>query len=130
QPRAQVTVLGVLHREAVSHARPLDLGEAIQHAQRTRLTRQHLREVRFAQPRRYAVADLDADLRRETVAGNWSSEIHLAETSLADEAIQAVRPSGFGAVGRADPSPRASLRFGVMAGVPGGGPPVLGRLGH
>ena len=62
EPGAEVAVLGVLHREAVAHARAFDLGEPVEDAQRPRLAAEQLGEVRLAQPRRDTVADLDADL--------------------------------------------------------------------
>src|SRR5262249_50548604 len=58
EPRAEVAVLRILHRETVSHARPLALGEAVEDAQRARLTREQLGEVCLAEPRGEAVADL------------------------------------------------------------------------
>src|SRR5262249_9467593 len=42
EPCAEVPVLGVLHGETVAHARPFALGESVEDAQRTRLTREQL----------------------------------------------------------------------------------------
>src|SRR3954471_20404429 len=53
QPRAEIAMLREFHRQAVAHPRTVRafrLREAIEHAQRTRLAREQLREVGLAKP--------------------------------------------------------------------------------
>ena len=54
EPGAEVAVLGVLHGEAVAHLAVARLGEPVVDAQRARLAREELGEVRLAEPRRRA----------------------------------------------------------------------------
>jgi hypothetical protein len=51
EPAAQIPVLGVFHRETVSHSRAVDDGKTVQHPQSARLAADELREVRLAKPR-------------------------------------------------------------------------------
>jgi len=92
QPRAQVAMLGVLHDEAVSRGRRLDLDEPVEHAERAGLAREQLREVRLAQPSRDPVTDLDADARGNRSGRARGGEIDLAKSAFADQPIQPIRP--------------------------------------
>jgi len=65
EPRAHVAVPRVLHDHAITHPIAVDLGEAVEHAQRARLLLEQLGEVGFAKPGGETVADLDTDLRRQ-----------------------------------------------------------------
>src|ERR1041385_2138826 len=77
EPRAEVAVLGVFHREAVAHLPVLPLGQAIEDAQRPLFAAEKVGEVRFPQPTGQAVADLDAHLRGETRSAGRRGEIYL-----------------------------------------------------
>src|SRR6266849_956356 len=90
EPRAHVAMLGVFHHDAVAHAVGVDFREPVEHAQRARLLLEQLGEVRLAQPRGETVADLDANLRRQPALRRGSRQLDLAESSLADEAVQPV----------------------------------------
>src|SRR5207249_4580222 len=81
-----------------AHARAVDDGEPVEHAQRTRLAVEELGEIRLAQPGDDAVADLDAHLRGQPVAGSGRGEIDLAEAALANEAVEPVRARGLRAM--------------------------------
>jgi len=63
QPGAEVAVDRVLESDAVAHAAVAELDEPIEHLECARLPEQKLGEIRFAQPRRDPVGDLDADLQ-------------------------------------------------------------------
>ena len=50
EPRTEVAVLRVFHRQAVPHVLTVDLGESVEHAQRARFAAEQLGEVRLAEP--------------------------------------------------------------------------------
>src|SRR6185503_3426759 len=100
EPGADVPVLGVLHHDAVAHLVAGALGEPIENAERARFAFQELGEVRLAEPRRETLADLDADLRRETAGRRRGGEINLAEAALPDEAVESIGAAALGALGR------------------------------
>jgi len=87
QPGTEVTVLGVLHHQAVTHSRSFNLGEAIEDAQRSWLSREQFGEVGFAQPSRESVADLDAHLRRQIMRRARCREVDLAKSTAADQSM-------------------------------------------
>ena len=95
QPRAEVAVLGVFHREAIAHVVAVRLDEAIEDAKGSVFARQQFGEVRFAEPSRDAVADLHADVRGNAGAWRWCREIDLAETTLSNQSVEAIGAAGF-----------------------------------
>ena len=97
--RAEIAVARVLERQAVEH---LAVGahqrEAIEDADRARVTVQQQAEVRLAQPAVDARADLDADLfgdRRGSAEPR--REIGLPEAAVAEQPLDAVLQLGLGA---------------------------------
>jgi hypothetical protein len=98
EPRREVPMLSELHGEAIAHVRPIHVHEPVVDTKRTRLGRQELRKVGFAEPRRDPRADLDADLRGKWTLRRGRREIHFAESTLADESIETVHASGLRAV--------------------------------
>src|SRR5438445_8966767 len=98
EPRTEVAMLGVLHHQTVARARCLGHHESVEHPERSRLAVEQLSEIGFAQPAGDAVADLDADLRRERSSWGRRRKIDLAEPSFADQTVQAVSATCFTAV--------------------------------
>ena len=91
-------MLRVLHREAVPHALPVDLGEPVEHPERARLAAEQLGEVRLAEPRREALADLDAHLLGQPVPRSGRREIDLAEAAFADQPVEPIGAAALVAV--------------------------------
>src|SRR3954469_5894397 len=100
EPRSEIAMLRIFHRQAVAHARSLGLGKAIEDAQRTRLSRQQLGEVGFAKPRGEPIADLDTDLRGKSLTRNRRGDVDLAEPSLPDQPVEAIAATCLRAVHR------------------------------
>src|SRR5262249_34934899 len=132
EPGRQVAMLGVLHDEVVARAGGVGFDEAIEHAERPRLSRQELSEVRLAQPPRDLKTDLDAYASRERRRRRRHGEINLPESAFADQAVQPVAPPGLVAVHRGQHRTRLDRRAWPGCGrlrpaTRGWGPPLPSR---
>src|SRR5689334_1370805 len=98
EPRTEIAMLGVFHREAVPHAIALHGREPIEDLQRAPFASEQLGEVRLAKPARDAIADLDAHLRGQSAARRRRREIDLAEPALSDQPLELIGLAALGAV--------------------------------
>ncbi len=97
--RAQVAVLRVLERETVEDAAVLSRqGKRVEDADRSGVPRQKLPEVGLAEPAVHLLARLDRDDGRDRQGARHPlRKVGLAETSLAEQAVDPIIEPGFGA---------------------------------
>src|SRR5689334_19935037 len=98
EPRRQVPMLGVLHRQAIARVLSLVYGEPIDDGQRARILRQHLREVRLAKPTGQSIRELETEDFWLMAVADARREEDLTKATFADETLEAIRAATLGAV--------------------------------